>query len=150
MADFISFGYAIISGLVGGVLYDFYRVLRFHSKPKRILSYIEDLFFWIILGFIFFLFIVKLTGGILRGYIFVGVILGGLIYFFLLSKYIYYIILSIFKLILELVSEIIKILFYPFRKVVSFSRTKIKRLMLLPKIVFKDMDRYRKIISRKK
>lgn len=150
MADFISFGYAIVSGLMGGIIYDFYRVLRHYSKPKKILSYVEDLLFWIILGFVFFIVIVKLTGGILRGYVFIGVLLGGLIYFFLLSKYIYYIIIHIFKLILGLFSEIIKVISYPFRKVYSFSRTKIKRLILLPKIVFKDMDRYRKIISRKK
>lgn len=150
MADFISFGYAIVSGLIGGAIYDFYRVLRYYSKPKKVLSYIEDLLFWIILGFVFFIVFIKLTGGILRGYVFVGVLLGGLIYFLLLSKYIYYLIIHIFKLILGLVSEIIKVISFPFRKVFSFFRTKIKRLYLLPKIVFKDMERYRKIISRKK
>lgn len=150
VVDFISFFYAILSGLSIGLMYDFYRSFRHFTKPKRILSHIEDLLFWIIVGFICFIILVKLTDGVIRGFVFGGFFLGGVLYYFILSKYIYSLILLIFKLILEMISEIIKLLIFPFKNVYRYSKKKIKNVVLIPKILVKEMVRYGKIISRKK
>lgn len=150
MRDFISFCYAILIGLIIGLVYDLYRAFRYFSKPKRILSHIEDLLFWIIVGFTFFLVLVKLTDGVIRGFIFIGFFSGGIIYFLLLSKYMFSLIINTFKLILEMISEIIKIITCPFRKVFKFSKGKVRKFILIPRELIKEMGRYRKIISRKK
>ena len=66
MKDFMSFGVSILIGMSIGMFYDFYRVFRRFSKPSKVMSYIEDLLFWMIICFIFFILLIKLTGGVLN------------------------------------------------------------------------------------
>jgi len=94
--------------------------------------------------------LVKTTDGILRGFVFLGCFSGGLIYMLLLSKYFLAIFILIFKLIFGLISEIIRILIHPFVKITSFTKKRVDKIILIPKVFFKEMSRYRKIISRKK
>lgn len=150
MADLISFGISIVSGLFIGIIFDVYRGFRYFSKPKKVLSIIEDFLFWVLIGMLFFLLLVQTTDGVLRGFVFIGSFSGGLFYMLLISKYIYPIIILIYKLILDMISEIIKLLTYPFRKISSFSKKRLNKIVLVPKILFKEMGRYRNIISKKK
>lgn len=150
MEDIGSFGISILMGVLIGVLFDLYRTLRFFSKPKKILSYIEDLLFWVIIVLIFFMLLVKTTNGILRGFIFIGFFCGGMLYMLVLSKFLLSVFIMIFKLILEAISEIIKIILNPFSKLIALSKKHIHKVYSLPKVFFKEMGRYRKIISKKK
>jgi len=150
LAEILSFGSSIIIGVCIGILFDLYRSFRYSSKPKRILSYIEDLIFWIIVVIIFFMLLVKTTDGILRGFVFIGCFSGGLLYMLLLSKYFLSVFILIFKLIFGIISEIIRILIYPFLRITSFTKKRVDKIILIPKVFFKEMSRYRKIISRKK
>ena len=148
--DFLSFGASITSGFFIGVLFDLYRAFRFLSKPKKLISLIEDILFWIIVIIIFFVLLIKTTDGILRGFMFIGFFCGGMLYILLLSKHFLSKFIRIFELIIELISEIIKVTFYPFRKVFTKSKQKVKKILLIPKVFFKELGRYRKIISKKK
>lgn len=139
MRDLVFFGLSILCGLFMGIIFDFYRTVRRFSKPKGILSYLEDLIFWVIIGVIFFGLLVNTTDGILRGFIFIGVFLGILLYMTLLSKHILSLFVTIFKLILKVFNEIIRIIKKPFTKIV-----------LLLKVYFKEMTRYSKMIFKKK
>ena len=139
MGDLITFGISISSGIFMGAVFDFYRTVRRFSKPKGILSYLEDLIFWIIIGVIFFGLLVNTTDGILRGFVFIGVFFGFLLYMALLSNHILPLFISIFKLILDAFNEIMKIIKKPFGKII-----------LLLKVYFKDMTRYSKMIFKKK
>jgi len=150
MEDIASFGVSILMGLFIGVLFDLYRTFRYFSKPKKILSYIEDLLFWIIIVLIFFMLLVKTTNGILRGFIFIGFFCGGMLYMLLLSKFLLSVFIMIFKLILEAISEIIKIIVYPFSKSIALSKKHVHKVFSIPKVFFREMGRYRKIISKKK
>lgn len=150
MGDLISFGFALGSGIFIGIVFDVYRGFRYFSKPKRLLSIIEDFLFWVLIGLFFFLLLVQTTDGVLRGFIFIGCFSGGLFYMLIISKFFYPIIILIFKLILEIISEIIKLITFPFKKLSSISKKKFHKIVLLPKIFFKEMGRYRKIISKKK
>ena len=150
MGDLISFGISILSGLLIGIIFDVYRGFRYYSNPKKVLSTIEDFLFWVLIGILFFLLLVQITDGVLRGFVFIGAFSGGLVYMLIISKFIYPIIILIYKLILEMISEIIRLLTYPFRKISSFSKKRLKKVVLVPKILFKEMGRYKKIISKKK
>lgn len=150
MKDISSFGISILNGILMGIIFDLYRALRYFSKPKKVLMFIEDLVFWIIIIITLFMLLVKTTDGILRGFFFVGSFCGLMLYMILLSKFLFSIFISIFKLILELISEIIKLLVHPFFKGFSvFKKTLYKNISIM-KVLFKEMIRYRKIISRKK
>lgn len=59
-------------GLIAGLAYDIYRISRLCFKPKKLATLIEDLFFWIGIGIIFFYLLNKNNWAELRFYIFLG------------------------------------------------------------------------------
>lgn len=150
VGDFYIFLTAINSGLIVGVIYDLYRVFRYYSKPKKILSTIEDLLFWLLIAFIFFYILVKTTEGVFRGFVIIGFFLGSMIYLNIISKYNFPVLIKIFKLILQLISEIIRILIFPFKFIWKFIRKKTGKMFILLSEFFKEMKKYREIISNKK
>lgn len=148
MGDFISFGTSILIGAFIGVLFDLYRTFRYFTKPSKLMSYIEDLLFWIIIVIIFFIMLVKTTDGVLRGFIFIGSFGGVGLYLLTLSRIFLLFFIFIFKLIIEVISEIMKLIFYPFRKTIT--KIKIHKLLQVSNIFLKEMGRYSKIIRKKK
>lgn len=78
----------IIIGFIVGIMFDFYRVLRGKTKPKRLITDISDLLFSIIITLIIFISLLYSNGGEMRIYVFLGVILGQIIYYYLLSSYV--------------------------------------------------------------
>lgn len=141
---------AINYGLIIGGIYDFYRVFRYFSKPKKILTAIEDILFWIIVTLIVFTFLVRKTDGIIRGFVLLGFIIGYSFYFKVISKYSYLLLKKIFKLIFDLISEIIKIILYPFRKISNFLGGKANKMGIILKTTLKDSKKYLKITRKKK
>lgn len=137
--DLVIFGLSIFCGLFMGIIFDLYRAIRRIFKPKVLLSYLEDLIFWIIIGGIFFALLINTTDGILRGFVFIGVFVGVLLYMILLSNYILPLFILIFKLILNVFNEIIKVIKKPFAKI-----------LLLIRVYFKEMTKYSKMIFKKK
>jgi spore cortex biosynthesis protein YabQ len=150
MSDLITFGVSILSGILIGILFDLYRAFRYFSKPKGILSYIEDFLFWIIVGVLFFLLLVSTTDGVLRGFVFIGSFSGGLLYLLTLSSRILSLFISIFKLILNAINEIIKLIKMPFVNSMKMVKKPVKKFIVMLKLYFKEIARYSKIISKKK
>lgn len=150
MDEFYIFLVSINYGLILGVIYDLYRVFRYYSKPKKILTIIEDFILWLIITLIFFLFLVKNTDGIIRGFIIIGFLIGYIFYYKIISKYNFPLLVKCFKLILGLFSEIIKIIIYPFTKILGFGKRRFKKTSTLLKELFKDARKYYKMTSNKK
>lgn len=76
----------VLNGLIIGILFDIFRVLRKSFKTADNITYLEDFLFWIIAGFILLYSIFKFNNGELRLYIFFGVILGVILYLLGFSK----------------------------------------------------------------
>lgn len=97
-----------ISGIAIGIFFDIFRILRKSFKTPDIITYIEDILFWIISG-IFFLFVLfKFNNGQIRNYVIIGLLLGIIIYTFTISKY-------FIKVSVNIINVIKKILFYPIK-----------------------------------
>ena len=77
----------ILSGAVIGILFDLFRILRKSFKTHDIITYIEDMLFWILTGLFLLYIIFKYSFGQLRIYMFVSLIIGIVIYFLTISKY---------------------------------------------------------------
>jgi len=107
-----------MTGVAIGILFDFFRILRRSIKTSNIITYIEDVLFWILTGLLVLYNIWYFNNGEIRIFMFLGIILGVLIYMSTLSN----IIVKIFSTILQ---TIIKILEVPF-KVIGRIITKIK------------------------
>nr|WP_312985664.1 spore cortex biosynthesis protein YabQ [Clostridioides sp.] len=78
----------IYGGVIIGVLFDFYRALKFNFKFMRCFSIFFDIIFWIFATLVIFLTINLTEFFDLRYYHFVALIVGFLIYYNTISKYI--------------------------------------------------------------
>lgn len=59
--------YSILAGILTGLLFDIYRLIRGFENPDRIVTFIEDILFWIFAGLLVFIFLLY------TGYVYVGV-----------------------------------------------------------------------------
>ena len=110
-----------LTGVIIGILFDFFRILRKTIKTPNFITYIEDISFWILTGILILYNIWYFNDGEIRIYMFLGIILGILIYMSTISK----LIILIFSKILQ---SIIKILKIPF-KIIKIFFTKLSTLI---------------------
>jgi len=104
-----------LTGVIIGFLFDFFRILRKAIKTPNIITYIEDILFWILTGLIILFNIWYFNDGEIRIYMFLGIIIGLLIYMSTLSKPI----IHIFSKILQLVIKFFEI---PLKAIGTFLR----------------------------
>ena len=112
-----------LTGVAIGLLFDFFRILRRSIKTNNLITYIEDVLFWILTGLLILYNIWYFNDGEIRIYIFIGIIMGLLVYMSTLSS----ILIKIFTKILQ---TVIKILEFPIKTIISIFRkifTKIKQ-----------------------
>lgn len=148
--EFYIFLIAINYGLIIGCIYDFYRVFRHFSESKKVLTAIEDILFWIIIALIIFVFLVDKTNGIIRGFVILGIIIGYVFYIKVISKYSFSFLKKIFKLILDLISEIMKVISYPFKQIFKFAGKRANKLGNIFKMTLKDSKKYLRMTRKKK
>lgn len=104
-----------LTGIAIGLLFDFFRILRRSFKTPNALIYIEDILFWILAGVLILYNIWYFNDGEIRVYMFLGIIIGVLIYMSTLSN----ILVKIFSKILQ---TIIKVLELPFKTIIAIFR----------------------------
>lgn len=85
MGDFINqeismFLEAAYYGMLLGISYDVLRIFRRVVSHKNFVVYIEDYLFWVVWGVILFALIFNYNDGNMRGYVFVAVVIGGVLY----------------------------------------------------------------------
>ena len=77
-----------IVGIIIGVLFDIFRILRKSFKTKDIVTYMEDILFWILTGIIILFSMYKFSNGELRFFMIIGIIMGTLMYMITFSRYV--------------------------------------------------------------
>lgn len=103
----------ILNGVLIGITFDVFRILRRSFKTPNFITYIEDMLFWIISALIVMYSLFIFNNGQFRGYIFIGLFLGIAIYMLFFSKFIIKISVKIILFIKKFVLAILKILGYP-------------------------------------
>ena len=78
----------IITGISIGILFDFFRILRRTFKTIDLVTYIQDILFWIITGGIMLFSIFKFNSGQIRSYVIIGIVFGFFLYKITISKFI--------------------------------------------------------------
>lgn len=109
------FIYSILSGILIGVLFDIYRIIRGVEEPGKIVTAIEDLLFWILTAIIIFVFMMYTNYAYLSFNIFVYIAMGIFLHFKLFSKTFIKILNSVLKYVFSLLRMIFYHIFYPFR-----------------------------------
>jgi len=78
--------YAISAGIITGLLFDIYRVIRGFENPNKVLTFIEDALFWVFAAVLVFLFLF-ITRYIYMGiYLYLYIALGIYLYLKLVSR----------------------------------------------------------------
>jgi spore cortex biosynthesis protein YabQ len=153
-----------ICGAAVGVLFDIFRSFRLAVRPSEKAVHISDFLFCVFAALVFFWGIVRFNNGQLRWYVFLGAVLGAVIYFLTISSYMIKLFIfvgkgtyKIFKLILKILLTPIKflytILIVPIYKILRKLCGKIKAFAFrltrgAQKAVTKEISRRKKKKSR--
>ena len=146
--SFFIFG---ISGIVIGILFDIFRILRKSFRTPDIVTYIEDVLFWLLTGFFLLFVLFKINDGEIRIYNIVGILLGSILYMLTISKYFIKINVSVITFIKNILYHI---LIYP-AKLISFLLRKICKpftffVINVKKILLNPSKKVKKIRKKKK
>lgn len=76
----------IITGVVMGICFDYYRVLRWVYRPKKVGTCLGDMAFWLVTTILVFMALLMGNWGEVRLYVFIGLFMGIAVYFCLLSN----------------------------------------------------------------
>lgn len=109
------FLFSLINGMVVGILYDFYRVIRGFEKQSKIIVAIQDILFWILTGIIVFILMMYTNYAYMSFNVFMYGALGFIVYLKFVSEIA---IISLDKIV-RIINTIIRIVFnwvfYPLR-----------------------------------
>ena len=97
-------------GIFIGLLFDVFRILRKSFRTPDIVTIIEDIIFWILVGGILLFSVFKFNNGELRSYIFIGLILGIIVYILTISRY-------IIKISVKILMTLKNIFSFPLKKI---------------------------------
>lgn len=110
----------IIIGIIIGFLFDIFRILRKTFNTPDVITYVEDIIFWILTGIITLYAIFYFNNGEIRLFMFLAIILGCIIYMILLSKYIVNISVKVLNFILKIIKKFIKIATMPIIFIITY------------------------------
>lgn len=105
----------VVDGIIIGLLFDFFRIWRKSFKVADVTTYFQDVLFWILTGFIILYSIFVFNNGEIRLFMFLGVIVGALLYLLLVSQYVIKINVTIIKYLKMVFGKIFSILFLPIK-----------------------------------
>ena len=117
-------GIFIITGISIGLLFDIFRILRKSFHTADWITYIQDVLFWILAGSMMLFSIFTFNHGEIRSYVFIGILIGVVIYMLAISK-------LVVKSSVTIILFIKKILSYPIHLI-----EKIVKIIIINPILF--------------
>ena len=79
--------FSLVLGAAVCVLYDAFRAIRCAVDHSTVAVFFEDILFWVLAALVNFIFLMGRTGGGLRGYVFIGEIVGFFVFRFTVSRF---------------------------------------------------------------
>ncbi|MDI6604068.1 MAG: spore cortex biosynthesis protein YabQ [Thermoanaerobacteraceae bacterium] len=149
--------YAFFVTFYGGIaiafIYDIYRIIRIIVKPKKIISNIGDIIFWIIgtIIMIYFLYISNYVE--LRLFNFLGFFIGALLYDIALSPFIIKLLLKAYKIIIKILIRLYNTTVYPIKMILKILHIPYKfltKIFLIPSEFFKNISLHFNFFKKKK
>ncbi|MCR5702001.1 MAG: spore cortex biosynthesis protein YabQ [Lachnospiraceae bacterium] len=116
------FGICFLLGVALAVVYDLVRIFRLLVPHMDIIVDLEDLAFWLFTAWMVFGTLFKYNQGALRGYAFIGMFAGVIIYALTLSRLIMYMVRKLVPYWKKCFSGIFK----PFKQFAGFLRKELK------------------------
>lgn len=117
------FIFFFIIGIMIGIIFDIFRVVRKSFKTADVITFFEDLIFIIISGVLIIFGIIKINGGEVRFYLFLGIFFGILIYLLTISNLCVIILYEIVKIC----KKLFKIPFLCLKRTFNYAKSIIKK-----------------------
>lgn len=105
--------YSFTAGMIIGVLFDLYRLMRGFSSPKKMVTVIEDILFGIFTAIIIFIFLLYTNYAYIGFYVYMWIGLGIYIYFKFISRLFLKILYNSLRVIIKVIRVFFKILLHP-------------------------------------
>ena len=112
--ELLVFFSSFIGGVLMGIIFDFFRIIRKIKKHGDILTAIEDILFWIISSVLVFFIVLYFNSGEIRWYIFVALVIGSVLYYLTISSFLRKIVLWIISFLIKIIKFLIKSITFPF------------------------------------
>ena len=106
--------YSILSGVLAGILFDLYNIIRGVKIPKIIII-IEDILFWILTAVIVFTFLLYMNYAFLGPYVYIFMILTLIIYLKIISPTVLKLEIYIINKVGKFIRILLKNLVYPIK-----------------------------------
>ncbi|MEG1415520.1 MAG: spore cortex biosynthesis protein YabQ [Clostridium sp.] len=107
----------IVAGLIAGALFDVYRVVVGGYNKNKIMEGIADILFWIFEALAIFVYLIATNDGDIRYYTFIGIALGAIIYFAIISKVFRIVLTRTLQITYKLFSIICNIVYLPIKMI---------------------------------
>ena len=78
--------FSLLAGMMTGVFFDIYRLIRGFRNPNKFLTIIQDLLFWTLTSIVVFVFLMYTNEGYINFYVYVCLIIGAYLYLKLFSR----------------------------------------------------------------
>lgn len=118
------FLFFFIIGIIEGLIFDVFKVLRKSFKTSDTVTFIEDLIFILFSGILIISSIIKLNGGEIRFFLFLGIFFGITIYILTISNLCVIILYEFVKIC----KKIFKIPYYCIKKIFFLSKKLLKNI----------------------
>ena len=124
-------------GILIGIFFDIFRILRKTFKTSDFITYIEDIVFGIMTGIFLIFMVFVVSSGEIRFYMFFALLLGLTTYMLTISKYFIRLNVTVLKFIKMIIYKILLVILYPIKIVVN----------LIRKLISKDILKSFKILT---
>jgi len=115
--------FSIIAGIITGILFDSYRLIRGVSNINKIITFIEDTLFWIFTSVVVFVFLVYENYAYIGMYVYMWIAIGVYLYIKAISKFYVSSQYKIFKALGKILRVTKNLILYPFQFIIySFKR----------------------------
>lgn len=142
-----SFFVFCIAGMIIGILFDIFRIIRRSFKISDIHTLIEDGIFGVLSAFFLIFIIFIQNNGEIRWYMFLGIFIGGLLYLLTISKYFIKLNVLILSFIKGAIYKLLKLIFWPIKCALNLCRLYLNKPFML--IVF-NIKKIKNILIYKK
>lgn len=142
-----SFLVYLISGVIIGIFFDIFRILRKSFHTPDIITYMEDILFWLFTGVFLLIVLFKFGNGQLRIYNIIGILIGAFIYMISISKFFIKINVIIIAFIKNIIYKLIKIILYPMKLILKMIMKLFKPFTFFVINIKKVISNCKKIIT---
>lgn len=129
----LLFGISMLAGAGLFLLYDILRIIRRILPHGTVAVGIEDFFYWLVCTGVVFVMLYRENDGMVRGFALLGMAVGTVLYYLLLSRYVVSLHVFLLKSVLHLLHKVFGVLFAPAlrigKKVGRFLKKELKKLV---------------------